>query len=203
VTEADFVGPPRPSASLRDDETIEEDERKLRAIEWERVKENNKAKVIKRDEWMTELPPENRLGATLTNRQFQKNEKKGRGDTSIWTDSPADREKKKQKVTETIKTNLEEVAQQEFALAKEEKNAKIMEQYNKKFRGKSLADEHQEILKKKQENEKPEEEPLWKPFDRDTDLGRRTADPKTTAKLIKNANDLNTRFGASSGTRFL
>jgi hypothetical protein len=36
----------------------------------------------------------------------------------------------------------------------------------KKFRTKSLAEEHQEILKKKQAEAKPEDEPLWKPFDR-------------------------------------
>jgi len=79
-----------------------------------------------------------------------------------------------------------------------------MEQYNKKFRGKSLAEEHQEALQKKQQETKPEDLPIWKPFDRDRDLSTRTSDPATTVKVIKNSQHLNSRFGASSsGKRFL
>ncbi|CAL4976068.1 unnamed protein product [Urochloa decumbens] len=51
----------------------------------------------KRDEWMTTLPPERKAGVPMhSTKSFSMNGKEGRGDTSVWTDSPLDRAQKAQ-----------------------------------------------------------------------------------------------------------
>ncbi|XP_015579458.1 splicing factor, arginine/serine-rich 19 isoform X2 [Ricinus communis] len=48
-----------------------------------------------RDEWMTTLPPERKPGMTMqSTTRFGKCSKEGRGDTSVWTDTPSDRAQK-------------------------------------------------------------------------------------------------------------
>jgi len=51
---------------------------------------------VAKDEWMTKLLPERQVGGPLgqQNTFFSKSEKSGRGDTSIWTDTPADKAQK-------------------------------------------------------------------------------------------------------------
>lgn len=53
----------------------------------------------KREEWMLTLPPEKRTGLmgkldSMRNRKFLTEEYKGRGDTTVWTDTPEDRHRK-------------------------------------------------------------------------------------------------------------
>lgn len=51
-----------------------------------------------RESWMLELPEDKPLfqGLGLQARQFAKRAKTDRGDTSVWTDTPADKERKDQ-----------------------------------------------------------------------------------------------------------
>jgi len=60
----------------------------------EQIKPNKK-----REEWMLTLPPEKRTGLmgkldTMRNRKFRTDDYKGRGDTSVWTDTPDDKRRK-------------------------------------------------------------------------------------------------------------
>ncbi|KAL8189807.1 UNVERIFIED_CONTAM: hypothetical protein K2H54_007892 [Gekko kuhli] len=55
--------------------------------------DNNESKQVKRESWMTELPPELK-GFGLGSRTFKRRADDKSGDRSVWTDTPADRERK-------------------------------------------------------------------------------------------------------------
>ncbi|GMY17856.1 DNA ligase 1 isoform X2, partial [Fagus crenata] len=137
----------------------------------------------KRDEWMTTLPPERKPGGMpMQSTTFSKSSKEGRGDTSVWTDTPSERAQK-------AKTNYLEAYNEAAALASnvEEKNRKssdadLVDKYNKQRRSKSLVQKHQEdgaSRSKKKSNSKSKQKPEkeewvgqhpWKPWDREKDL---------------------------------
>ncbi|CAL5209285.1 unnamed protein product [Lathyrus oleraceus] len=135
----------------------------------------------KRDEWMTTLPPERKPGGmTMQSTQFSRETKEGRGDTSIWTDTPNDRAQK-------AKMNYLEAYNQATALASNEEenkrantDADLVDKYNKAKRSKTLVQKHQEEVaskskkKSKQQTEKGDKEWVsqhpWKPWDREKDL---------------------------------
>jgi hypothetical protein len=50
---------------------------------------------MKRENWMLELPPEQAADFGLGPRQFRARTKPESGDRSVWTDTPADRLRKK------------------------------------------------------------------------------------------------------------
>lgn len=55
--------------------------------------------VMKREEWMTELPPEMSKNFGVTARKFStKSSTSADKDRSVWTDTPADRARKEQVV---------------------------------------------------------------------------------------------------------
>ncbi|CAK7323563.1 unnamed protein product [Dovyalis caffra] len=132
-----------------------------------------------RDEWMTTLPPERKPGGMpMQSKSFSKTTKEGRGDTSVWTDTPSDRAQK-------AKTNYLEAYNEAAALASnvEEKqranaDADLVDKYNKAKRSKSLVQKHQEdasARSKKKSKQQPEKEEWagqhpWKPWDREKDL---------------------------------
>ncbi|KAJ4844406.1 hypothetical protein Tsubulata_050843 [Turnera subulata] len=136
----------------------------------------------KRDEWMTNLPPERKPGGVaMQSTRFGKSSKEGRGDTSVWTDTPSDR-------AEKAKMNYLEAYNEATALASNEEekkrasaDAELVDKYNKAKRSKSLVQKHQEETvnrskkkSKKQQTEKEKEEWAgqhpWKPWDREKDL---------------------------------
>ncbi|QHN79026.1 GPALPP motifs-containing protein [Arachis hypogaea] len=134
----------------------------------------------KRDEWMTTLPPERKPGGvTMQSTKFSRGTKEGRGDTSIWTDTPSDRAQK-------AKMNYLEAYNEATALASNEEekkkasaDAELVDKYNKAKRSKTLMQKHQEEVsnksKKKSKQQKPEKEEWvgqhpWKPWDREKDL---------------------------------
>ncbi|KAL4651578.1 hypothetical protein ACB092_01G170600 [Castanea dentata] len=129
----------------------------------------------KRDEWMTTLPPERKPGMTTQSTTFSKSSKAGRGDTSVWTDTPSERAQK-------AKMNYLEAYNEAAALASNEvqKNldADLVDKYNKEKRSKSLVQKHQEEAtsrSKKKTKVQPEKQEWvgqhpWKPWDRDKDL---------------------------------
>ncbi|CAJ1976825.1 unnamed protein product [Sphenostylis stenocarpa] len=142
----------------------------------------------KRDEWMTTLPPERKPGGmTMHSTKFSRGPKEGRGDTSVWTDTPLDRAQK-------AKMNYLEAYNEATALASNEEDkkrasadAELVDKYNKAKRSKTLVEKHQEEVankskkKSKQVKQQPEKEEWvgqhpWKPWDREKDLtaGRKT-----------------------------
>ncbi|XP_022718240.1 uncharacterized protein LOC111276730 [Durio zibethinus] len=158
----------------------------------------------KRDDWMTTLPPERKPGVTMQSTRFSKSSKEGRGDTSIWTDTPSERAQK-------AKMHYLEAYNEAAALASNEEEKKsstsdadLVDKYNKEKRSKSLVQKHQEEAamrpkkKAKQQAEKKEWEGKhpWKPWDREKDLvaGRQSVKLDTDNM----AQGLTSRF--SSGT---
>ncbi|PNY07607.1 DnaJ heat shock n-terminal domain-containing protein [Trifolium pratense] len=135
-----------------------------------------------RDEWMTTLPPERKPGGvSMQSTQFSRGTKEGRGDTSIWTDTPNDRAQK-------AKMNYLEAYNQATALASNEEDKKrastdadLVDKYNKAKRSKTLVQKHQEEVvsksKKKSKQHTTDKDKgewigqhPWKPWDREKDL---------------------------------
>ncbi|KAG6607621.1 hypothetical protein SDJN03_00963, partial [Cucurbita argyrosperma subsp. sororia] len=163
----------------------------------------------KRDEWMTSLPPERKPGMTMQSSRFSKGSKEGRGDTSVWTDTPSDRAQK-------AKTSYLEAYNEAAALASNEEAKKnssesaLVDKYNREKRSKPLIEKHREGARssggkkksKQQVGEKEEEwvgKHPWKPWDREKDLtaGRKTInlDPENMAQ------GLGSRFSSGSYQR--
>ncbi|XP_025078841.1 uncharacterized protein LOC112554972 isoform X2 [Pomacea canaliculata] len=101
----------------------------------------------KREEWMTELPPEMGKNFGLTTRTFSKGTGSDSKDRSDWTDTPADKVKKerdgkskKRKKDETVEKNI---SKRDAQLQQQ------VEEYNKKKRPESLVEMHQKHKKKK------------------------------------------------------
>ncbi|CAH2070705.1 unnamed protein product [Thlaspi arvense] len=149
--------------------------------------------VPKRDEWMTTLPPERKAGVVVqqSTTTFSRNAREGRGDTTVWTDTPMDK-------AERAKMNYLEAYNKANALASNEGenmkrslDADLVDKYNKEKRSKSLVEKHREgssslsssRLKKKKKlssssssKDKADEKDEWvgkhpwKPWDRENDL---------------------------------
>ncbi|ESQ38633.1 hypothetical protein EUTSA_v10028527mg [Eutrema salsugineum] len=144
--------------------------------------------VPKRDEWMTTLPPERKVGVPVqqSTTTFSRNAREGRGDTTVWTDTPMDK-------AERAKMNYLEAYNKATALASNEGenmkrslDADLVDKYNKEKRSKSLVEKHREEssssssrLKKKKKSSSSREKAdkdewvgkhPWKPWDRENDL---------------------------------
>ncbi|KAJ7973936.1 DnaJ domain containing protein [Quillaja saponaria] len=161
----------------------------------------------KRDEWMTTLPPERKPGMTMQSTKFSRGSKEGRGDTSIWTDTPSDKAQK-------AKMNFLEAYNETAALASNEEEKKrtssdadLVDKYNKAKRSKSLVQKHQEKAanhskrKSKQPTEKEDwagQHP-WKPWDREKDLAAGRKDIKLDSENM--AQGLTSRFSAGTFQR--
>ncbi|EHA8590694.1 putative Chaperone protein dnaJ 11, chloroplastic [Cocos nucifera] len=143
----------------------------------------------KRDEWMTTLPPERKPGMTMQSTSFSRTSKEGRGDTSIWTDSPLDKaEKAKQKnypaivlrstclckqvlsgITEYIQlTSYLEAYNRTKALAEADdqkrgviSDAELVDKYNSSKRSKSLVQKHREEKSNPRKKSKQPEKEEW------------------------------------------
>ncbi|GMJ11661.1 hypothetical protein like AT1G65280 [Hibiscus trionum] len=134
----------------------------------------------KRDEWMTTLPPERKPGGVPTqSTQFSKSTKEGRGDTSVWTDTPSDRaQKAKMHYLEAYNEAAALASNEEEKSNRNASDADLVDKYNKEKRSKSLVQKHQEEAGKRQK--KKSKQPLekgewegkhpWKPWDREKDL---------------------------------
>ncbi|PRQ35689.1 hypothetical protein RchiOBHm_Chr5g0082701 [Rosa chinensis] len=160
----------------------------------------------KRDEKMTELPPERKHGmSTRQSTMFSRSAKQGRGDTSGWTDAPSER---------AWKAKMEYLqAYNEFAsLASNEEErkrslvAELMDNYKKDKRSKSLLQKHQEEIraKRKYSKQQAEEEDWvgkhpWKPWDREKDLAGGRQRVKLDSKNMTRG--LSSRFSGGSYQR--
>lgn len=98
-----------------------------------------------REAWMTELPDNLGLRIGLGARTFRKNMEDPTADRSMWTDSPADKERKAEK--KRSKKDEEEPARLRRQNKKEEELTEQLAHYNKEKRSESLLDMHRKKRK--------------------------------------------------------
>uniref|UniRef100_A0A3B1KH14 GPALPP motifs-containing protein 1 n=1 Tax=Astyanax mexicanus TaxID=7994 RepID=A0A3B1KH14_ASTMX len=156
---------------------------------------------LKRESWMTELPPELQhigLGA----RTFKKRSGPENKDRSIWTDTPADRERKAKERQEAKEKGLPAKEEAPRLPQKDVAMAEKVSKYNESKRGESLMSMHAKKMKQKAEEDsnKPVER---RPFDRDADLQVNRFDEAQKKALLKKSQELNTRFSHSKEKMFL
>lgn len=153
-----------------------------------------------RESWMTELPPVlQNIG--LTARTFKRRANGESADRSIWTDTPADRERKAQEGPEAKKSSAKDIEQPSLP-ERDKRMAKEVASYNESTRSESLLDMHSKKLKRKAEAEKskPQER---RAFDRDQDLQVHRFDEAQKKALIKKSRELNSRFSHGKSNMFL
>ncbi|KAG5262046.1 hypothetical protein AALO_G00291550 [Alosa alosa] len=161
---------------------------------------NDGPEEVKRETWMTELPPVLQhigLGA----RTFKKKSGPETKDRSLWTDTPADRERKARERQEGKKSE-ESTKEAPCLPRKDVEMAEKVAKYNESKRGESLIKMHTKNLKRKAEEEgkKPVER---RAFDRDQDLQVNRFDEAQKKSLLKKSAELNTRFSHSKDRMFL
>uniref|UniRef100_A0AC11B2L5 Uncharacterized protein n=1 Tax=Ovis aries TaxID=9940 RepID=A0AC11B2L5_SHEEP len=91
--EEDIVGPMPAKGSVNSSVTSEFEKRAQRMKEKLTKGDDDSSKPITRESWMTELPPEMK-DFGLGPRTFKRRADGKSGDRSVWTDTPADRERK-------------------------------------------------------------------------------------------------------------
>lgn len=194
----DLIGPSLPTISSQASDRSVQEEFEARA---EAMKNKLTGKTddekIQRESWMLELPPEFSKNFGLGPRTFR-SKAVDLGDRSVWTDTPADAERKmkerreaavagdkRKKETPKVKTPTKEELEMQ----------KRVQEYNESTRPKSLLEIHQA---KKQKINVESGAAIRRPFDRERDLNIKQTDPKATAKFIKDAKGLNSKFSSSS-----
>lgn len=157
------------------------------------------AAAPKHEGWMTMLPDVKPLSFTLdqsmSNRTFQRKEKDERGDTSQWTDTPADRARKaREREMGISETGGKRKAERVPSIDPAQTAIRLVEQYNQSLRPKSLVEIHQETLKKqKKMGDKGELVPGG--WDRAEMNEPRGLDKKGADKMFQDAASLAGRFG--------
>ncbi|XP_065179276.1 GPALPP motifs-containing protein 1-like isoform X1 [Sycon ciliatum] len=168
-----------------------------------------KKEELQREEWMTALPSNKKsLGLGLTNRQFKgsssyvKNE-----DRSVWTDTPADRERKAQegqseKEKKKKKSNPDAIP--ESVRQRNEELRKQTEEYNSLHRGQSLVTMHQKKRKADLEMGIGPKKTVLQPFDPERDMKPEiTLSSSARQKVIASSKKLDTRFERSTQGHYL
>ncbi|XP_061671098.1 GPALPP motifs-containing protein 1 [Syngnathoides biaculeatus] len=197
--EDDIIGP-MPSKCPVQNTVALDIERRARMMK-DKLTKVDAPEVPTRETWMTELPPELQhigLGA----RSFKKRSGPEMGDRSIWTDTPADTERKaterieRKKKGEAEKASAPQISQKDLEMADK------VSKYNKTKRSESLMSLHSKTMKEKakQERDKPVER---RAFDRETDLQVNRFDDAQKQRLLKKSQELNTRFSHSNDRMFL
>ncbi|XP_032862592.1 GPALPP motifs-containing protein 1 isoform X2 [Tyto alba] len=198
--EDNLIGPMPAKGPVESDVTKEFERRAQRMKEKLTSADSDEPKQVTRESWMTELPPELKSFG-FGPRTFKRRADDKSGDRSIWTDTPADRERKAKEREEAKKSTSKD--NEEIVLSGRDK--RLVEQvtsYNESKRSESLMDIHQRKLKSKasEEKTKPQER---RPFDRDQDLKVNRFDEAQKKALIRKSRDLNTKFEHSKGNMFL
>ncbi|XP_053563969.1 GPALPP motifs-containing protein 1 isoform X2 [Bombina bombina] len=196
----DIIGPLPADGPVKSSVAEDFERRALKMKEKLTGKDDDGPKNTIRESWMTELPPE-MTSFGLGPRTFKRKTNEKSGDRSIWTDTPADREKKgKEKKEGKISSNKNE---EQFPLSDRDKRlAEQVSTHNDSKRSKSLMDLHRTKLKRKAEEDKnkPQER---RPFDRDQDLQVNRFDDAQKKALIRKSKELNTKFSHGNSSMFL
>ncbi|KAF5833587.1 hypothetical protein DUNSADRAFT_10038 [Dunaliella salina] len=191
---------------------------------------------IVREAWMTELPeersfnPAEKMMSQVSQTSFSQTGIKKRGDTSMWTDTPATIAARnaqgghalQQGVAGPLMITGGGPGGSADGMSRED--AQIMDAFNSQARKRSLLEAHQEeqalgqkAKKKKEEKKKHEGGPPvaaansdkapwvgkhpWKPFDRETDLEIRSGKPKDPQKLMQVQGSLSSKFSSGGSSR--
>ncbi|KAM7405950.1 hypothetical protein PAMP_000360 [Pampus punctatissimus] len=197
--EEDVIGPMPAKGPVQDTVALDF-ERRARMMK-EKLTGNDTPEVLTRETWMTELPPELQhigLGA----RTFKKKSGPEKGDRSIWTDTPADRERKHREHLEGKKRDEVEEDSVPHMSRKDLEMSEKVTKYNNSKRAESLMSLHTKNMKEKAKEaaNKPVER---RAFDRDTDLQVNRFDDAQKQRLLKKSQELNTRFSHSKDKMFL
>uniref|UniRef100_A0A7M4FRE9 GPALPP motifs-containing protein 1 n=1 Tax=Crocodylus porosus TaxID=8502 RepID=A0A7M4FRE9_CROPO len=196
----DLIGPMPAKGPVESDVAREFEYRAQRMKEKLTCTDDDGSKRVTRESWMTELPPElKKFG--LGPRTFKRRADDKSGDRSIWTDTPADRERKAKETHEAKKSTSK--GDEEIVFSKRDKRlAEQVSSYNDSKRPESLMDMHHKKLKSKatEDKNKPQER---RPFDRDQDLQVSRFDEAQKKALIKKSRELNTKFEHSKSNMFL
>uniref|UniRef100_A0A2C9GUL8 DUF3752 domain-containing protein n=1 Tax=Anopheles culicifacies TaxID=139723 RepID=A0A2C9GUL8_9DIPT len=207
----DFIGPLPGTSSSRVNVELEQRalELKIRQMEEATSSANGGSSTMPkaREDWMLELPDIRKISDMgLGARQFRTREKPEIGDRSVWTDTPADRERKK-KATGSDRSSkhsdatVERDRERERSLiAKRDKEQeKMVKQHKKKHkRDKTLLEIHKNKLKKDKQASGDSAEPTRRPFDRNLDLHANRFDDAQKKAIMKKAQLLNSRFSSGS-----
>jgi len=157
------------------------------------------SKEAGRESWMIELPQVKGVADLgLTARQFRTRERPDFSDRSDWTDTPAERERKKDNKKPEKDPKYEE--EKRLAAKRDEEQEKAAKEHKKK-RNKSLMDLHAEKLKKAKK-EQAEESQGRRPFDRNVDLQANRFDEAQKKAIVKKAQLLDSRF-SSGASKYL
>nr|XP_040055434.1 GPALPP motifs-containing protein 1 [Gasterosteus aculeatus aculeatus] len=195
----DVIGPMPPTGPIEDSVALDF-ERRARRMK-DKLTGDNTPEVVARETWMTELPPELQhigLGA----RTFKKKSGPKNKDRSIWTDTPADRERKLEERLEKKKKGEEEADDVPLISQKDVEMAKKVSKYNESKRAESLVSMHTKKIKEKAK-EKADKPVERRAFDREEDLQVNRFDEAQKQRLLKKSQELNTRFSHSSDRMFL
>jgi len=153
--------------------------------------EGKDVKEVQRESWMLELPEEKANSFGLGPRQFSRKGLPEKGkDRSMWTDSPAEKERK---LREGI--TGEEVVEAPMVNLRDVEMEKVSKELKQKRGADSLMDMHEKkILKKKKEDLANGEVAERRPFDRDIDLQANRFDDAVKKNMLKSAAKINDRF---------
>lgn len=196
----DIVGPMPAKGPVNYSVTTEFEKRAQRMKEKLTKGNDDSSKPITRESWMTELPPEMK-DFGLGPRAFKRRTDDKSGDRSIWTDTPADKERKAKEAQETRKS-FNKTGEEYVLSGRDKRLAEQVSSYNESKRSESLMDIHHKKLKNKaaEDKNKPQER---LPFDRDKDLKVNRFDEAQKKALIKKSRELNSRFSHGKGNMFL
>ncbi|XP_061485856.1 GPALPP motifs-containing protein 1 isoform X2 [Rhineura floridana] len=197
--EENVIGP-MPAKGLIESNTATEFEYRAQRMKEKLLGKDDESKQVTRETWMTDLPPELK-NFGLGPRTFKRRAHDKSVDRSVWTDTPADREKKAREAKDAKKS----ISKDDAEILLSERDKRLVEQlssYNDSQRSESLMDIHQKKLKSKsvEEKNKPQER---RPFDRDQDLQVHQFDEAQKKALLKKSRDLNTRFSHGKCNMFL
>uniref|UniRef100_A0A8C5Q6W9 GPALPP motifs-containing protein 1 n=1 Tax=Leptobrachium leishanense TaxID=445787 RepID=A0A8C5Q6W9_9ANUR len=161
-----IVGPVPAEGPVTSSVAEEFERRALKMKQKLTASDDDGSKKTTRESWMTELPPEMTVFG-LGPRSFKRKTNEKSGDRSIWTDTPADQERKaREKQEAKVSSSKEEKA----PLSERDKHlAEQVSIHNDTKRSKSLLDLHRKKLKRKAEEDKNKSQER-RPFDRDQDL---------------------------------
>jgi len=168
---------------------------------------------------MTELPEEHLPSEVpLGSRSFRRREFTPRGDTSVWTDTPADRERKAAKAAEEAKRYgmvIGAPAPHEAKRLRDDERAQSSHSRHgssSRRREKSLLEKHQEKLERKREKKEKKRRrrekrdkkrdkktiPEWVPWDRDAAFNSKQLSKSQLKNAVDRAGALGSRFQRGS-----
>lgn len=195
----DMIGPLPAKGPIHDSVALDIERRAQRMKE--KLTGNDAPVVPTRESWMTELPPELQhigLGA----RTFKKRSGPEKSDRSIWTDTPADRERKARERLEGKNKGEDDKDSSPQLTRKDIEMADKVSKYNESKRAESLMSLHTKKMKEKAKD-KADQPVERRPFDRDADLQVNRFDEAQKQRLLKKSQELNTRFSHSKDRMFL